>query len=404
MAGRYSGGVPSLEVFLKGHAGDLLRVDRKARPAEHVTAPALTLGLALQPDVLRDIARLPGFRGRGLLARILYSLPENTVGRRRVGAAAVPASVSHAYHHQLRAAVLTLAGDTDPITLRLSTEANERVLDLERRIEPRLAPDADLGHITDWASKLVGATTRMTGLLHLAGTLRTDWTGPIPANHVDAAARLGHYFLAHALAVFDTMSADPTIDDARAVLHWIGRTNQTAFSRRDAFSALSRSRFRKVADLDPALTLLDDHGFLRPRPTSSTHRRGTCVPDLGGSSAGRRSRRSRSAMNSCGFCGFRGIKLCRVAPQRTSGSPVRFLPRPLTPKHRPANRHRDRSGADGPRAREPETVRTWPSSRSTPAPSTTPNPTATRYRRAHPARQPGHRPGLRHHPRVVQPL
>jgi len=266
MAGRYSGGVPSLEVFLKGHAGDLLRVDRKARPAEHVTAPALTLGLALQPDVLRDIARLPGFRGRGLLARILYSLPENTVGRRRVGAAAVPASVSHAYHHQLRAAVLTLAGDTDPITLRLSTEANERVLDLERRIEPRLAPDADLGHITDWASKLVGATTRMTGLLHLAGTLRTDWTGPIPANHVDAAARLGHYFLAHALAVFDTMSADPTIDDARAVLHWIGRTNQTAFSRRDAFSALSRSRFRKVADLDPALTLLDDHGFIRTRP------------------------------------------------------------------------------------------------------------------------------------------
>ena len=104
MSGRYSGGVPSLEVFLKGHAGDLLRVDRKGRPAEHVPAPALTLGLALQPEVLRDIARLPGFRGRGLLARILYSLPENTVGRRRIGAAAVPAAVSHAYHRELRAA------------------------------------------------------------------------------------------------------------------------------------------------------------------------------------------------------------------------------------------------------------------------------------------------------------
>ena len=148
----------------------------------------------------------------------------------------------------------------------LSTEANERILDLERRIEPRLAPDADLGHITDWAAKLVGATTRIAGLLHLAGTRRTGWTHPIPANHIDAAARLGHYFLAHALAVFDTMSADRTIDDARAVLHWIGRTNQTAFSRRDAFTALSRSRFRKVADLHPALTLLDDHGFIRTRP------------------------------------------------------------------------------------------------------------------------------------------
>lgn len=85
MAGRYSSGVPSLEVFLKGHAGDLLRVDRKGRPAEHIAAPALTLGLALQPEVLRDIAKMPGFRGRGLLARILYALSENTVGRRRIG-------------------------------------------------------------------------------------------------------------------------------------------------------------------------------------------------------------------------------------------------------------------------------------------------------------------------------
>lgn len=65
MAGRYTNGAPNLEVLLKGHAGDMLRVDRKGRPAEHIAQPALTLGLAVQPDVLRDIARMPGFRGRG---------------------------------------------------------------------------------------------------------------------------------------------------------------------------------------------------------------------------------------------------------------------------------------------------------------------------------------------------
>jgi len=256
----------SSSAIAAANAGYLLRVDRKGRPAEHVPAPALTLGLALQPEVLRDIARLPGFRGRGLLARILYSLPENTVGRRRIGAAAVPAAVSHTYHRELRGFVLALAGDTEPAVLRLSTEANARVLDLERRIEPRLAPEADLGHITDWAAKLTGATTRIAGLLYTAGTLRTSWTQPIPASIIDAAARLGHYFLAHALAVFDTMSADPTIDDARAVLDWIIRTNQTSFTRRDAFTARSRSRFRRVTDLDPAMTLLDQHGFIRPGP------------------------------------------------------------------------------------------------------------------------------------------
>lgn len=266
IAGRYSSGVPSLEVFLKGHAGDLLRVDRKGRPAEHISAPALTLGLALQPEVLRDIARLPGFRGRGLLARILYSLPENTVGRRRVGAAAVPASTALAYHRQLRGLVLALAGDGDSLLLRLSAEANERVLDLERMLEPRLAPEAELGHLADWASKLAGATVRISGLLHLATTLRSGWPQPIPARFVDAATRLGHYFLAHALVVFDTMGADPVVDDARVLLYWITRTGQTRFTRRDAFTALSRARFRKVADLDPALALLDDHGYIRPGP------------------------------------------------------------------------------------------------------------------------------------------
>ncbi|MDX6410192.1 MAG: replicative helicase [Gaiellaceae bacterium] len=264
LAGRYSNGVPSLEVFLKGHAGDLLRVDRKGRPAEHVTAPALTLGLALQPEILQDIARVPGFRGRGLLARILYSLPENTVGRRQVGAPAVPASIDKTYTSRLTRLVLLLADHDEPQRLRLSREADREVLDLERRLEPRLAQHADLAHMVDWASKLNGAIARLAGLLFLADVLPTGWSEPIPARHLDGAARLGHYFLGHALAVFDQMGADPTVDDAHAVLEWIARTRPRSFSRRDAFTGLSRSRFRKIADLDPALQLLEDHGFFRP--------------------------------------------------------------------------------------------------------------------------------------------
>ena len=97
LAGRYSGGVPSLEVFLKGHSGDMLRVDRKGRPPEHIAQPALTLGLCVQPEVLRTIAGMPGFRARGLLARILYSLPPNLVGHREIGTPPVPEDIRDAY-------------------------------------------------------------------------------------------------------------------------------------------------------------------------------------------------------------------------------------------------------------------------------------------------------------------
>ena len=64
MGGRYNSGSPNLGVYLRGHAGDTLRVDRVGRPAEYVKNPALTLGLAVQPDVLRGLIHKPRFRGR----------------------------------------------------------------------------------------------------------------------------------------------------------------------------------------------------------------------------------------------------------------------------------------------------------------------------------------------------
>ena len=84
MAGRYQAGGVYLDPYLKGHAGDELRIDRKSRGAEYIERPALTVGLAVQPDVLRKLTNQPGFRGRGLLARFLYALPVNTVGSRQI--------------------------------------------------------------------------------------------------------------------------------------------------------------------------------------------------------------------------------------------------------------------------------------------------------------------------------
>jgi replicative DNA helicase len=105
MAGRYqSAGGPNLDVYLKAHAGDPIRVDRKtARRTEYVAAPALTIGVTVQPEVLRACKDRPGFRGRGLLARFLYAVPYSIVGYRRVGAPPVPAPVADRYRRELQA-------------------------------------------------------------------------------------------------------------------------------------------------------------------------------------------------------------------------------------------------------------------------------------------------------------
>jgi replicative DNA helicase len=277
IAGRYSG-TPNLEVFLKGHAGDMMRVGRQSREGDHVDKPALTMGLAVQPEILRDIANMPGFRGLGLLARILFALPENTVGRRKIGADPVPMSVAADYLSNLHALVLTLAEWTDPAVLVLTPAANERVLDIERAVEPRLAPGGAWSHIVDWGSKYTGAVVRIAGLIHLSEHLRDGWGQPVDADTIERAAMIGDYYAAHALAAFDDMGADQSTRNARVILAWIERTGSTAFTKREVFRALKSSQLPTAGDFDPPLSVLEAHGYLRPLDPPTPKRAGGRPP------------------------------------------------------------------------------------------------------------------------------
>jgi len=170
IAGGYTGGIPSLDVFLKGHAGDPIRIDRKGRPAEFIRHPALTVCLAVQPAVLEAMGGNKAFDGRGLLARFLYAMPPNNVGRRKVGVPHVDGRVIDRYGEHVRHMAVTLHGWTDPAVLLLSPEAAEVHLAFEREIEPRLSPRGDLGGMAEWGAKAAGAAARVAGLLHLAGS------------------------------------------------------------------------------------------------------------------------------------------------------------------------------------------------------------------------------------------
>jgi replicative DNA helicase len=301
MAGRYSSGTPNLDVYLKGHAGDTMRVDRKGRDPEYVEKPALTVGLAVQPAVLQSLADKPGFRGKGLLARFLYALPVNTVGWRDDDSPPVPDPVRDAYVDQMQVLARSLhnvrgtdsaelridsadtasgigaagqkgsadsADSAAALTLRLSPEARQALLDWSAEIEPRLRPDGDLHHVADWASKLAGATLRIAALLHLASRLSPSssaWLVPIERDAIDRAVRIARYLLEHALIVFDLMGSDEIILDARRILEWAKRTETHRFQKRTVQGAL-KSRFPKVEDLDPSFDLLVSHGYIQQEP------------------------------------------------------------------------------------------------------------------------------------------
>jgi hypothetical protein len=270
MAGRYSQGVPNLDVYLKGHAGDGLRVDRRSGPPVIISHPAITMGLAVQPDVLRGLADKPGFRGRGLIARFLYALPPNLMGRRRAGTPAVLAATVQQYRRCLLGLLETEPNAEGAIRLALSEDAAQSRLAFEGRLEPRLGPGGDLNHMGDWAGKAAGAAVRIAGVMHAVRCVDSAKPvgGAVEGESMRAAVDLvEHYFLPHALAALAEMGADPEIDKARRVLAWILGRDIHEFSLRDLHQGLrGQGCFRAVEGVAVSVKLLESHNYLRRLP------------------------------------------------------------------------------------------------------------------------------------------
>jgi hypothetical protein len=273
MAGRYSSnGTANLGVYLKGHAGDTLRVDRMGRTPEFVKEPALTVGLAVQPEVIRGLATKPGFRGRGLLARFLFSLPTSQLGYRDTNPPPVPDEVYEVYRGGLLV-LLNLPNqkgedvDLIPHVLTIEPVGQYRLQKFETWVEPQLSEFGQLGRMTDWGGKLVGAVARIAGLLHMAEHAGADapWELPVSEATVEHAIRVGMYLIPHAKAAFAEMGPDETVERAKAILRWISHNHLDSFSRRDVHQGM-RAMFKRVTELDSPLAVLVERGFIRRRP------------------------------------------------------------------------------------------------------------------------------------------
>lgn len=101
LAGIYTKNV-NIDVFLKAHSGDDIRVDRIGRSSESISLPALTVLLAVQPSVLSGMMSNGVFRGRGLTARFMYCMPQSKVGERKYRTKPIPDEVSRCYEVLIR--------------------------------------------------------------------------------------------------------------------------------------------------------------------------------------------------------------------------------------------------------------------------------------------------------------
>ena len=258
MAGKYSKGVPNFGIYLKGWDGGHLKVNRGMRPSIYLHHPLLTLGLCVQPSVLRGLTDTPAFRGRGLLGRFWYSIPTSFMGTRKEVGEPVSLETERSYRDHMRS-LLTISLPIKPDMISVGIEAHEAFVAFGAEIEPQLAPDGALRGIADWASKLAGSVARLAGLLHMSGPERDS--EEISLRTMQQAILIGRYLLEHARGAFMAMASDPNLPHAKAILSWIQRKGVDRFSQREVCQQ-NRSRFEHPNVALPALDILVEHGFL----------------------------------------------------------------------------------------------------------------------------------------------
>jgi len=285
LAGRYSGGIPNLDLFLQGHAGSPVRVNRGTRPPIFMQNPALTLGLSPQPEVLRGLTTNPSFRGRGLLGRFLYALPPSNLGYRTLDARPMQDEVK-AQYERILTAILNDDGSRDqdgnpcPHILKISPDAATAWQAFAHRIEAGMREGGTYAHITDWAGKLPGAVARIAALLHIARhALSNPAQVEISIEDMSAALRMAEALSAHTLAVFDLMGADPALDGARVVLRWIEREGKEEFTFRDCHYA-HKTRYKRAAEIEPAIEVLMERHFIRARVMKLTQGRPSRIYEI----------------------------------------------------------------------------------------------------------------------------
>jgi putative DNA primase/helicase len=265
MGGLYNDGKANLDVFLKAHAGSPVRVDRASRSA-HLDNPALTFGLAVQPQILSDFSQggMRRFRGIGVLARFLYCLPRSNIGQRDVTRRdAVPSETMEAYRSGIAALLAiepnVVGGREVPRTIKFHPQARRQWLAFSKYIEANQGPGKPFESIQDWTGKLPGAAARIAGLMHIVlhGSAAADIE--IDASTMERALDLAHLLIHHAAAVFQLIGRDQCVADAQVIWDWLRRNPdklQNRYVKRSDILRALHNRFPQVERLIKAMEWL----------------------------------------------------------------------------------------------------------------------------------------------------
>jgi len=238
----------------------------------------LACHLMIQPEAAAGVLGDPVLRDQGLLSRLLIAAPESLAGGRmwqEPRAGTEPALRRYIARmlalFEAPALSANAAGnELTPRALELSPDARAAWITFHDAVEAAMRPDGPLAMLRDVAAKAAEQAARIAGVLTMVEDVNA---ASIDADAMIRACELADWYLQEAARLAGESNIPPAVRDAQILLDWLhgrGFENVTAAT----LQKMGPGSIRRKTELDPAIEVLEQHGWLRPVDVS---RRAWCI-------------------------------------------------------------------------------------------------------------------------------
>lgn len=258
----------SFSMFNELWSGSTIQIDRKGEGSTNLTDVALSLNVAVQPDVLENFVNRTRsiVRGSGFFARCLFANPFSTIGYRPYKAPPDNMVLTNTFNNRLSELLkeqpdrISENGTLERALIGLSEEAKHVWITFNNEVEQAQQFGGDWEEISDIAGKAANNAARIACLFHL---LDHGLEAEISAEHMQSACTLMTWHLQEAKRYFGTSELPEELEDAIRqydfLIERFKRTGRTSITLRELQrTARGGKAARQQKRLIPAIAVLTD--------------------------------------------------------------------------------------------------------------------------------------------------
>ena len=268
----------NLATLNKAWESGTMKISRRSTDSFTVTGARVSMGLAVQPAIIRQYHEQNGesARGSGFFARFLLAHPESTIGTRfitveeaREGVASAPQlNLFHAKLHNLLEQQYAngKGGKFENLpALQLSADALTHWVKYHNDLEAEMQAGGDMEEARDIASKSADNAARLAGLFHLFGG--GDVMDCISGETMHAACKLASWYLYEARRFFGEVALPTEELEVIKLDEWIitqcKDAEDSSISKNQILQRVTPTSLRKVDKLNKTLDTLARANHIR---------------------------------------------------------------------------------------------------------------------------------------------